>query len=145
MTSRTLPIVLVATLALGAGFTFAINALLGGSVEEAPLRAPAFDRAAGDGAGLVERADRFRTEAYPKEAGKPRLWRSEENQKSRSERRSGAGSETQTETPAVPPETPSPPAANPPANAPSSTPPAPSPQPRSSPSPGGGEDFYSTG
>jgi hypothetical protein len=72
--TRTLPIVLISTLAVGGGFTLAVNFLLGGTVEEAPAR--------------ITNASRS-VSAYPPEAGNPRLWRTESRTGSRKRREAG--------------------------------------------------------
>jgi hypothetical protein len=150
--TRTLPIVLASTLALGGGFTLTVNLLLGGTVREAPLRvAPASQAAPSYGDRRTDAS------AYPPEAGNPRLWRRSESPDRRDGRRRRTGdarrSSGATTNRAVPAATaqPAPDSTAPTEGASPASPGAPArPAPaRSEPAPAkpkrGGEDFYSTG
>ena len=153
--TRTLPIVLASTLAVGGGFTLAVNLLLGGTVREASPRVAPPNQPT---SSIDEPADG--ESSYPPEAGNPRLWRSPEStdRRDRRGRRKNEDRSTRRRTSgAAPGATPQPAASAPDptvsnqGSSPSpSTPAAPSPA-RSEPAPAkpqpkrGGEDFYSTG
>jgi hypothetical protein len=163
--TRTLPIVLLSTLVIGAGYTLAINQLLGGSVETAPVRVLSAEQVS-ERAGLPGAADH--REGFPKMAGSPRLWRHTETEgrrkatRRRSARRNASSNHKSRVRSAPKPSTTPRPSSSAPSGAaqtvspqvrspvisrpaPSKPRPAPSPKPKPNRGSSNGGNFYSTG
>jgi hypothetical protein len=146
MTARSLPIVLGTVIALGATFTFAVNELLGGSVDKAPVRAaPAAGPAAVEQPSDSTRRVRV-TYDNPRRLRNPLAGVSTDVRRHPRSPRSAGRSSLQAPAPSQPvaPSTTTPSTSAPTSSTPATSPP--SPERPSTPKKGGGSgNFYSTG